>query len=65
MAGGHGWQGKGAVCDRGACVSGGHTWGVWVACMAGGVHGGGRAWQEKSQLQRTVGILLECILVLI
>ena len=40
------------------------------ACMAGGVHGGGHAWQgeghawqEKRQLQRAVCILLVCTLV--
>ena len=36
------------------------------ACMAGGVHcRGQRAWQERPPLQRTVRIILECILVLI
>ena len=48
VAGGHAWQG-------GMC-GGGHAW-------QGGMCGGGHAWQERRQLQRTVGILLECILV--
>ena len=36
----------------GACMAGRHTW-----------QGGGRAWQEKRQLQWAVRILLECILL--
>ena len=59
---------KGGVCGmrhawRGVCIAG--------ACMAGGMHGRGVcmavgcAWQERWPLQRTVCILLECILVLI
>ena len=52
--GGHVWQGS--------CMAVGHVW-------QGGVHGrgmcmaGGHAWQERRPLQRTVCILLECILV--
>ena len=75
MAGGvHGrgcaWQG---VC-MGVCMAGGVHGGR--ACMAGDICGrgsiGGRghgwlggmhAWQERQPLQRTVRILLECILV--
>ena len=38
---------------------GGHAWGV----RDRGMCGGGRAWQERRPLQRTVRILLECILV--
>ena len=64
------------VCVVGACVAGGCVWqGVmhgrrcaWQGCMAIGawqgvcVAGGGHAWQEREPLQRTVCILLECIL---
>ena len=41
---------------------------VKETCVAGGVHGrghGGHAWHERRPLQRTVRILLECILVLV
>ena len=62
---------------RGVCVAEGHVWqeGAWQAgvCGRGGVHdrrrdawfgeGGVRSWQERRPLQRTVRILLECILV--
>ena len=65
------WQGvcmAGGVHGRGALV-GGHAWqGVCMAgsvCGRGGVHGRRRAWQEIRPLQRTVRILLECILVLL
>ena len=48
---GHEWQG-GAMRGRvGACMAG------------GGVCGRGHTWQERRPLQRTVRILLECILV--
>ena len=64
MAGG--MHGGGAciagVCGRGACMSRGMC--GRGACMAGGMHGRGHAWQEGRPLQRTVRILLECILVL-
>ena len=43
-----------ACMAGGACVAAGHSW------RGGGVH----AWQERQPLQRTVCILLECILVL-
>ena len=70
--GAHVWQG---VCMAGGMHGGGCAW--QGACMAGGVHGvgmhdrgsgcawqgGGHAWQERQPLQRTVRILLECILV--
>ena len=62
MAGGHAWQG--GVHGRGACMAGGHAWqGV---CVAGGVHGGGCAWQilRDTVNERAVCILLECILVM-
>ena len=43
-------------------VQGGHAW--QGACVAAGVCGeGGCVWQERRPLQRTVRILLECILV--
>ena len=45
--------------DRGVCMAGGHAW--WGACVAGV----GSVWQERWPLQRTVRILLECILVYI
>ena len=59
MAGGV--RGRGGMRGRGggACMARGG------ACMAGGVVcGRGHAWQERRLLQRTVRILLECILVL-
>ena len=46
-------------------MAGGRVWqGVCMAgaCM-GDMHGRGHSWQERWPLQRTVGILLECILV--
>ena len=43
--------------EVGACMAGGHA--SQGACMTGG-----SAWQERRPLQRTVRILLECILVL-
>ena len=57
MARGCAWQG-------GACVvGGGHAW--WGVCIAGGMCGGGRAWQilRDTVNERAVCILLECILV--
>ena len=33
----------GSVHGRGACVAGEHV--LWGACMAGGMHGRGHAWQ--------------------
>ena len=45
----------GGMCGKGYAWQG--------KCMAGGVHGRGCAWQERRPLQRTVRILLECILV--
>ena len=54
MPGGHACQG--GMCGGGhVCLVGG--------CVAGGMHGGGHAWQERWSLQRAVRILLECILV--
>ena len=77
MAGGCAWLG--ACMERrarmaGACMAGGvgmHGRGrAWQgACMAGGymhdrgVHGRGHERQGRQPLQRTVRILLECILV--
>ena len=71
--GGHVWQGvcmAGGMHGGGVCMAGGmHGRSVCMvgACMTGegGVHGkgGGHAWQERQPLQRTVRILLECILV--
>ena len=63
--GGHAWLG---MCKaRGACVAVGCAWQGEGTCMAReacvvGV-GRGHAWQERWPLQRTVHILLECILV--
>ena len=55
------------MCDRGcawqeACVAGGMHWRehVWQGVMGGR---GGHVWRERPPLQRTVCILLECILV--
>ena len=71
---GHAWWEEGSMHGRGhawcgACVAGGmhdrgmhgrgHAWQGRV-CMAGG-----HAWQERQPLQRTVRILLECILLYI
>ena len=60
MAGGMRGRGAskaGGVCMVGACVADGHAWqGVSMA-------GEGCVWQERRPLQRTVCILLECILV--
>ena len=50
---GHAWWG---VCMAGDMCGGGCAW-------QGGVWGRGRAGQERRPLQRTVRILLECILV--
>ena len=52
----------GGMRGRGG-MHGGHAWG---ACMAGGMHGRGRAWQilRDTVNERAVHILLECILVL-
>ena len=49
-----------SVCPRGGGVCG------RGACVAGGVHGGGHAWQilRDTVNERAVRILLECILVL-
>ena len=55
----------GGVCGRGGMHGRGHAW-QGGACMTGDVcgGGGGHVWQERQPLQRTVRILLECILVL-
>ena len=54
--------GMAGACMAGMCVGGGMC--SRGACMAGAcVVGGGRAWQERRPLQRTVRILLECIVV--
>ena len=63
-----GMHGKRCCMAGGACMA--------VACMVGGMHGtecaqqwacidvgGGHRWQERRPLQRTVRILLECILI--
>ena len=60
--GGHAWQGS--LHGRG------YVW--WGACMVGGrgMHGGGvhvwqgwvHVWQERQPLQRTIRMLLDCIL---
>ena len=49
----------------GACVAKGGLRGKGGMHGEGGVNGGGggHAWQEKRPLQRTVRILLKCILV--
>ena len=62
MAGGHAcWEGVfGTGCVwQGACMAGGTCSARGgVACVVGG-----HAWQERRPLQRTVRILLECVLV--
>ena len=61
---GHTWQG---ACVVGGCVAGEHAW--WRCAWPGGMHcrgvcmAGGHALQEIQPLQRTVRILLECILI--
>ena len=63
---GRGMHGKGVCIVRGVHGRGGvhcrgHAWqgcALQGACMAGGC-----AWQQRRPLQRTVRILLECILV--
>ena len=67
---GHG--GGGGMCDKGGvCMAGGMCGRVGACAVGGGMHGRGHAWQgegharqERWPLQRTVRILLECILVI-
>ena len=56
---------QGGACVAGACVGGGvHGKGICVAGGRGVMRGRReRAWQGRRPLQRTVRILLECILV--
>ena len=55
---------RGAYVAGGACMAGGRACVCgWKACMSRGVHGQGPVWQERQPLQRTVRMLLECILV--
>ena len=49
-------RGRGCVAGR-ACMA------REGACVAGSVHGRECVWKERRPLQRTVRILLECILV--
>ena len=67
---GHVW--RGACVAVGSCMAGGgHAWQggmhgrghVWQGAVQGRVCGG-NAWWERWPLQRTVRIILECILVL-
>ena len=68
VAGG-GEHGKGYAW-QGGMHGGGHAWQEshvwWGACVAGGAVcvAGWCAWQDIQPLQRTVYILLECILVI-
>ena len=75
ITGGHMWKGVACMAGRhvwqGACVARGCAWwgcawqGAFVAGWRGHAYQGGmHAWQERLPLQRTVRILLECILVL-
>ena len=69
----YGMHGSGACMVVGGMHGRGYAW--WEVCVAGGacvvvrdMHGGGGGcgedtWQERRLLQRTVRILLECILV--
>ena len=55
---------QGASMAKGVCVvKGGGMHGEGGACMVKGSFMAGGAWQERRPLQRTVRILLECILV--
>ena len=65
-------RGRGVCVAGAACVARGHTWQVgggvwqWGVCGRGTcMVGGGRAWQilRDTVNERTVRILLECILV--
>ena len=66
-----GVHGKGELCmAKGACMARGTVHGKGGAyvvkggiCGEGACVARGRAWQERRPLQRTVRILLECILV--
>ena len=72
-----GVRGRGVCVAGAACVARGHAWQVGGMCGGGGhvwqgdMHGGGvcmaggRAWQilRDTVNERTVRILLECILV--
>ena len=71
---GRAWQG--GMCGRGVCMAGGDMCGrgvhggtcivgghAWQGSVHGGEGGGRRARQQRRPLQRTVRILLECILV--
>ena len=63
MAGGHAWQG--GMCGRGRACMPGHMCGKGRhVCGRGVCMAGGHVWQERQPLQRTVCILLECILVM-
>ena len=67
VVGGHVWQGgmhgRGHVWQ--GSVHGGGMRGEGGMCGKGGMCGeGGGTWQERWPLQRTIRILLECILVL-
>ena len=57
--GGHAWQGS--MCGRGACVAGGVGGGegVCMTCMPPGQ----TLWLQHTVNERSVCILLECILV--
>ena len=60
---GGGMHDEGGVCGKGGmCGKGGGMHSEEAMCGRG-MHGRGHAWQERRPLQRTLRILLECILV--
>ena len=59
VSGGHEWQG---ACMAGVCMWWGCAWQRGM-CGRGACMAGEHVWQEGQPLQRTVRILLECILV--
>ena len=61
---GHAWKGvAGGVHGGGGMHGRGHVWQGGMRGRGCAWRGGGHAWQERWSLQRTVRILLECILV--
>ena len=64
FTGGGGACVAGGIMAGGTCMVGSGRFGVAEGMRHEGMHGRGRcAWQERRPLQRTVRILLECLLV--